>query len=427
MIDSNPFPPPNYVPVPSRLSGIEVYAPAPEESSPQPEVLEFTCPQCGGTTAYSASGGGLTCSHCGYYQPPGKPIVGRLAEEGEFTLETLEKSGRGWMEGRKELECQNCGARTSIPERSLTHTCTFCGSNKVIQRQVSTDELRPRYEIPFKVEAKDCQNIARQWLGSSWMTPGALKNISSLEGFTGIYLPYWTFDARTDASWKAEVGHTVTETYVERGEHKTRTKTVWRWESGRAGLLIDDLLVPGTGRVSTLLLERIREFDLGALCPFDPAYLAGFQAQAYDVPLEKAWEAGREVMREKTRQECIGQASSPNIRNFSMSLDFADETWRYILLPVYLAAYSFQDQKFQVIVNGQTGVIAGQRPVDWNKIWLAVALLSAPGLALGLIGLFTILLGGVGLVIGGIGFVLLVIGLVISAVLLRQAYAMDDI
>jgi hypothetical protein len=259
------------------------------------------------------------------------------------------------------------------------------------------------------------------------MTPGELKNIASLDVFTGIYLPYWTFDARTDAAWKAEVGHTVTETYVERGEHKTRTKTVWRWESGRAGLQIDDLLVPGTGRVSSLLLERIHAFDLGALCPFDPTYLAGFQAQAYDVTLENAWEDGREVMREKTRQECIGQASSSNVRNFSMSLDFADETWRYILLPVYLANYSFQNQKFQVTVNGQTGTIAGQRPVDWTKVWLAVGLLLAPGLVLGLIGLFTILLGGVGLAVGGVGFVLLVIGLVISAMLLRQAYSMDDI
>jgi hypothetical protein len=110
-----------------------------------------------------------------------------------------------------------------------------------------------------------------------------------------------------------------------------------------------------------------------------------------------------------------------------MSLDFADEAWRYILLPVYLSTYRYQNQPFQVMVNGQTGEISGQRPVDWTKVWLAAGLLLAPGLVLGLIGLFTILLGGVGVAVGGAGFVLLAIGLVISAILLKQAYAMDDI
>jgi hypothetical protein len=60
------FPPQNYTPVPSTLAGIDVYAPAPTEQAAQPEEVEFKCPQCGATTAYSAADGGLTCSHCSY-------------------------------------------------------------------------------------------------------------------------------------------------------------------------------------------------------------------------------------------------------------------------------------------------------------------------------------------------------------------------
>jgi hypothetical protein len=311
--------------------------------------------------------------------------------------------------------------------QALAHTCPFCGSNKVIQREASQDMLRPRFLVPFKIEASGCQKIARDWLGSNWMTPAGLKNIASLAGFTGIYLPFWTFDALTTAAWRAEVGHTVTETYHERGEVKTRTKTVWRWESGQAQVNIDDLLVPGTGRISPLLLERLKNFELRDLCAYEAQFLAGFQAQAYDVPLEGAWETARQQMREQTRRACESQASSSQIRNFSMELDFGSESWRYILLPVYMAAYSYENRSYQVIVNGQTGTIAGQRPVDWKRIWLAVGALLAPGILLCLAGLLTVLLGGIGVAIGGVGFVLLVIGLVISLLIIRQAQGMDDI
>lgn len=131
-------------------------------------------------------------------------------------------------------------------------------------------------------------------------------------------------------------------------------------------------------------------------------------------------------MREQTRQGCVEKASTSQVRNFSMNLDFSDESWRYVLLPVHLATYSYDDKVYQVLVNAQTGTIAGQRPVDWNKIWLAIAALVLPGLLLGLIGLLTIVLGGIGVVIGGFGFVLLVIGVIISVVIYQQANALDD-
>jgi len=420
------FPQPNFVTVPSTVQGIEVYAPAPEKEQPQVEVVDFKCPQCGATTAYSAREGGLTCTHCGYFEPPKKPVIGKGAAEFEFTVETVERSANGWGLERKEVECQNCGARITVPSDALTSTCPFCGSNKVIQRVAAQDNLRPRFLVPFKLDTSTCQNTAREWLGSSWMVPGALRQVAGVANFTGMYLPFWTFDATTRATWKAEVGHTETENYYDNGTWKTRTKTVWRWESGQVQLFIDDLLVEGTTRVSRLLLSKIKNYQLSDLRPYDAEYLAGFQAQAFDIPLEKSWEMGRQVMRERTREACLEQASTSQGRNFSMSLDFADESWRYIILPVYLAVYSYENKPYQVLINGQTGAISGQRPVDWTKVWLAVGAAMAPGLFLGLIGLLTILLGGIGVVIGGVALVLLIIGLVISIIILRQAQSMDD-
>lgn len=424
---SDNFPPPGFTPTESAIPGIEVFMPTPPDSGSHQEIVDFKCPQCGAVTAYSAADGGLTCTHCSYYEAPQKPIVGRAAEQFEFTVETMTRAAQGWGAERKELNCQNCGASISLPEDSLTAACPFCGSNKVIQRQAAQDLLRPRFVLPFKITEADCARIARQWLGNSWMLPSDLCSIADLGGFTGLYLPYWTFDADLQADWKAEVGHTKTERYYDNGEWKTRTVMEWRWESGKAALHIDDLLIPGSARLSQNLLSQIGDFDLSALAPYEPNYLAGFQAKAYDIPLETAWETGRHAMREQARQACLNQASTPQVRNFSMNLDYANETWRYVLLPVYVAHYAYMGETYQTLVNGQSGAIAGQRPVDWNKVWLAIAAVLSPGVLLGLLGLIAMPLAGIGILIGGAGFILLIIGAIIAVSFYVKADRMDDL
>ena len=107
--------------------------------------------------------------------------------------------------------------------------------------------------------------------------------------------------------------------------------------------------------------------------------------------LETAWEHARRLMRARTKEACQKQASAQNMRNFSMNLDFSEESWRYILLPLYLATYRYGDKVFQVMVNGQTGVIAGQRPVDWRKVGWILAGAFLPALLFALIA--AVLLG----------------------------------
>jgi hypothetical protein len=222
------------------------------------------------------------------------------------------------------------------------------------------------------------------------------------------------------------VGHTKTERYRSGGEWKTRTRTEWRWESGNVTRAFDDLPIPGTARLSQVLLERIKDYDLSGLAAYDPQFLAGSHAQAYDVPLEEAWEAARHRMREATRAACRDQASTSKIRNFSMELDFSDESWRYILVPAYVGAYRYGGDPYQLMVNGQTAEVAGQRPVDWTKVGLAIGAALAPGVLITLAGLVTILLG-IGAIVAGVGMVVLIIGIIIGFLIFQKARRLDDV
>jgi len=416
--------PSGYQAVPSALQGITVYAPAPK-ADPTTATAVYLCPNCGAPTRFDVAAGGVECEHCGYIAPVQSRQVGRQAGQAEFTLETLEESRRGWGVNRKQLHCEACGAELEIADNALAATCPFCASSQVNLRQAPGDHMRPRFLVPFQVQDKDCQQRAREWLGRGWYHPKALAATAAVQPFTGIYLPFWTFSAKVDATWKAEVGHERTERYYDAGSKTwhTRTHIDWRWENGRQQASYRDLLVEGSSHISPVLLQRIKPFQLDALVTYNPDYLAGWQAQVYDVPLETAWDQGKAQMRESAKDQCRQSIHSGHVRNFSMTADFNDEAWRFILLPVYLTAYRYDNRVFQVLVNGQTGTIGGQKPVDWWKIWLAIAALLLPALVAGLLGLLN-RTAGPGVLL--LALVLLVLGVVGSVILYRSALASEE-
>ena len=84
-------PPAGFVPVPSQIKGIEIYAPAPEKEAE--ETRTFKCRQCGGTISYSATQRQLTCPYCGSEQQIDAEVVGRKAKESEFTLRRWPRRG----------------------------------------------------------------------------------------------------------------------------------------------------------------------------------------------------------------------------------------------------------------------------------------------------------------------------------------------
>jgi DNA-directed RNA polymerase subunit RPC12/RpoP len=425
------FPPPDYVRGPSKVEGIEVYLPGSSQQK-RPDLVDFKCPKCGATTAFSVEAGKLYCRHCGFSEDPQGQVVGRSAEKFEFLVETMQRSQQGWGEERKELACQRCGGVVSTPLDTLAYSCPFCESNKVLFREPLEDVLRPRFLIPFKIDPHTCRQITHKWLGSSWMLPAALHHsaapgVSDSGKFHALYIPYWTFEATGNAAWKAQVAHRTTEYYFdEKGERQQREHVTWRNESGKVQKAFHDLLVPGTTRLNLTALSRIDSFNLQDLVLYEPRYLAGMQAQAYDFPLDQAWDAGRRIMRERTRAACLDRASSSEVRNFSMTLDFSDEKWRYVLAPLYTSIYRYGEETYQILINGQNGKIAGPRPVDWKKVWMAITALLLPGLLLSLIGL-AMPLTNTGTATSGLGVFLLLIGLVISFFIFRQAQGIENV
>ena len=415
-------PPEDFHQIESKLDGITVFAPIPD-SHEEHQRKDYKCPNCGASTRFDVSIAGVKCEYCGFQIQPNVQKVGTTLPGNAFTLDVLHVDEQGWGVQRRELRCASCGAELSVTNENFSHTCPFCASNEVNIGNELNPKLRPSLLAPFKITDQQLRQIAHEWLGEGWFNPKTLRELSSLNPFLGIYAPVWAFSSHIKAHWSALVGYERQERYYDHGSKswQTRTHIDWRPESGDVQLAIENLVVLGSNQISKRLFGKIQTYDLGALVKYSPDFLAGWQAQKFSIPLNSAWETGKGVMREKAQDACKQDIPTSHVRDFQMSADFCDETWRYALLPVYLSTYRYLGRTFQVIVNGQNGNISGQKPVEWWKVWMAIAALLLPGLGLGGVGFILLFLGGIGVIPLALGLILFIIGAIISVTIVKSA------
>ena len=67
--------------------------------------------------------------------------------------------------------------------------------------------------------------------------------------------------------------------------------------------------------------------------------------------------------------------SSEGLRDLHTSSVFRNMGGEPSLIPVYIGVYRRKDTFYRVLVNGTTGKLIGEAPLDWVKISLIVAAL----------------------------------------------------
>ena len=115
-------------------------------------------------------------------------------------------------------------------------------------------------------------------------------------------------------------------------------------------------------------------WDLGALQPYSPDYLAGFRAEGYSISLTDGHALATAKMEAVIRQDVNRDIGGDEQRIDSIATDYGSETFKHILLPVWMAAYKYNSKSFRFLVNGQTGEVQGERPYSiWKIAFAALA------------------------------------------------------
>jgi hypothetical protein len=151
-------------------------------------------------------------------------------------------------------------------------------------------------------------------------------------------------------------------------------KIRWFPASGRVARRFDDVLVVASTSLPIKLSYDLEPWNLGALKPFSPDFLAGFQAEGYTIGLKDGFAKGQAIMRQVIEADVRRDIGGDVQQISSLNTDYSDETFKHVLLPIWMAAYKYGGKSYQFMVNGQTGEVQGERPYSAWKIGFAVVL-----------------------------------------------------
>ncbi|MGH9873984.1 MAG: hypothetical protein ACRD9S_16155 [Pyrinomonadaceae bacterium] len=345
------------------------------------KIHRYPCPTCGADLLYEPKDGFLSCLHCGNKEAI--PASAERVEERSFEqyLHMRPQQLQPLAADALEVQCQSCGATVAFTPPEVARQCDFCGVQIVAQAKSADPTLAPEGILPFRITQQQAGLSLREWLRSRWFAPNALKTLAQPDAISGVYLPFWTYDAHTTSHYTGERGdhYYTTETYYERdakGNQVARTRQVrhtrWSPASGTVSRWFDDILVPATVSMPQNRLDALEPWDLMELKPYDPAFLSGFKAQHYQVDLARGFERVRQVCSGVIRGDVTSDIGGDEQRIHNVATHYSGITFKHLLLPVYAGAYRFNRKVFQIVINGRTGEIHGDRPYSFWKIALLV-------------------------------------------------------
>ena len=352
----------------------------------------WPCAQCGAQLRYAPGQTSLTCDHCGHVQqiPRDTPFA-RASALQELDLQSglQNQLPASAMEETRTTSCPSCGAKVEITGATHATQCPFCATPVVLDTGTRR-HIKPQALVPFVLNEAEARKAMIAWMGGLWFAPGTLLEYARKgRAMNGIYVPFWTFDADTASRYSGERGEyyyeTRTVTVRVNGKMEQRQERVrhtrWYPASGRVARVFDDVLVMASTSLPARLGNELTPWDLGALVPYSPDFLAGFQAEGYTVPLSDGHTKARDRMADVIRSDVRRDIGGDEQRIHSVDTRWSDETFKHILLPVWMAAYKYNGKSYRFLVNGQTGEVQGERPWSVWKIAFAVIVVAAIALA----------------------------------------------
>lgn len=348
----------------------------PQEQTTQNEH-RFPCDTCGSDLRFDPGTQQMICDYCGNVQPieSAGPWAGRIVEL-DFQKATHERMAAEEFEETRVVTCPNCGAQFEFDPDIHAAECPFCATPVVMDTGTSR-RIKPRGLLPFDLDEGQARKALVAWLGSLWFAPNGLTDYARRgRKMNGIYVPYWTFDADTKSRYTGQRGthYYVTKTVVRDGKRKNVRvrKTRWRPASGRVARFFDDLLVLASSSLPKVYTDGLEPWDLSALEPYNPEYLAGFRAEGYQVALADGFTEARAYMDRMINRDVKYDIGGDAQRVHSVDTEVKDVTFKHILLPIWLAAYKYRGRTYRFVVNGRTGRVQGERPYSAWKISFAV-------------------------------------------------------
>lgn len=350
-----------------------------EQAKNLEDTLNLPCPSCGSELHYSAEHQKIACEYCGYLEdidPSQDKVIEQSLAEAASKIEAFIPENTG----KKVFECGNCGSRFMVKSDLLKVSCGFCGSVNVNLEAYQHQYIKPVGIIPFYISKAEAEKLFAKWIKGGWFHPNKLTQLAQLDQLHGIYIPFWTYDAQTESRWSGEAGYYYYETetvYVDGKQEQRRVrKTRWRRHSGTLSHFFDDVLVVASHSLNQNKIQRIFPFRLREMVNYDPRLMINWEAELYDLEVNQGYKIAERIMDSRIRQMCSAQLGGDTQRNLNISSNKQNQTFKHVVLPLWICSYMYQNKVYHFFINGQTGKVRGDKPISWVKIAFAVLLFA---------------------------------------------------
>lgn len=339
---------------------------------------DVICKNCSAKLTFAPGTNTLKCEHCGTVNEIN--ISAEPIEELDF--DTFANNNESIQHEVMTVKCDTCSAQTSFDADVISGVCPFCGNPIVVSGGSVHRSIQPKALLPFAIDKHKALEMFSQWLNQLWWAPGDLMKMASQEGkLTGMYIPYWTYNAVTYTTYTGERGEDFTETeeYEDTNDDgetvintRTVTRTIWYPVSGNVTTTFNNTLVIGSRSLPKHNTEKLEPWDLQNLINFDTSFLSGYKTEIYQVDLKEGFEDAKSKMEGVIRENVINDIGGFHQRILYMETSYDNKTFKHILLPLWLSSYQYQNKVYRFMINGRTGHVQGERPYSWGKITLAI-------------------------------------------------------
>ena len=330
-----------------------------------------TCPACNAEVFFQPEDKEATCPSCGaeFEVEALLALAARKAETRQDSMTWDPQAGGAWDEGETDglrvYSCKQCGGEIVADETTGATHCPYC-SNPVVLTGHFAGSLKPDLVIPFQVDKKAAIAALNNHYKGKRLLPKGFKDQNHIEEVKGLYVPVWLFDADADAQVEYEA--TKVHTWSDSDYDYTETRHYAVLRGGTLGFA--DVPVDGSTKMDDTLMESIEPFDISGAVPFQAAYLPGYLADKYDVDADASIGRANERIKQSTedafRSTVIGYAS---VTTVDSNVRLENGRAKYALFPVWILNTQWNGQKFTFAINGQTGKIAGDLPMDKASFW----------------------------------------------------------
>lgn len=341
-------------------------------------LQQFKCPCCDGAIEFDSGVQKMKCPYCDseFELESLQALEAEMSTQPQENMTWDTAAGTEWQEGETEglriYTCNTCGGEIVADETTGATECPFCGNPVVMTGQFAGD-LKPDLVIPFKHDKKAAIAALQNHYKGKVLLPKVFKDQNHIQEVKGLYVPVWLFDSDADAHVRYKASRIRS---WSSGQYRY-TETSHYMVTRAGGIGFENVPVDGSTKMDDTLMESIEPYDISEAVDFQTAYLAGYLADKYDVDADASKSRANERIRQSTEEAfastVVGYSSVVPV---SSHISLEKGRARYALYPVWILNTKWNGKQFTFAMNGQTGKIAGDLPMDkgaFRRWFLGVA------------------------------------------------------